>query len=210
MIRSKKSINVLGVTFDSKLNWGEHVSKAISKARRALFGLKHLKRFFNFIEMRQLLDSYVYSVLYYNSEIWLTPELSSTLKQSLLSMSALALRTCLNIEHELSFEKLHKQCKKSTPKQIMLYKISLMLHKVLNETNLHLKTETIHILDQAAFTRKQLTFEIYRNNSLRIGMNTNSNKFYHVNKLIGWDKLNFTFVHFKRLMKVQFLKYGPT
>ena len=92
----------------------------------------------------------------------------------------------------------------------MLYKISLMLHKVLNETNLHLKTETIHILDQAAFTRRQLTFDIYRNNSLRIGMNTNSNKFYHVNKLIGWDKLNFTFVHFKRLMKVQFLKYGPT
>ena len=73
--------------------------------------------------MRQLLDSYVYSVLYNNSEIWLKPELSSTLKQSLLSMSALALRTCLNIEHELSFEKLHKQCKKSTPKQIMSYKI---------------------------------------------------------------------------------------
>ena len=44
----------------------------------------------------------------------------------------------------------------------------------------------------------------------RIGMNTNSNKLYHVNKLIGWDKLNFTFVHFKKLMKIQFLKYGST
>ena len=104
-------MNVLGVTFDCKLNWAEQVSESIGKARKALFGLKHLRKFFNFNEMRQLLDSYLYSVLYYNAEIWLTPDLSSTLKQSLLSMSALALRSTLNIEHELSFEKLHKQCK---------------------------------------------------------------------------------------------------
>ena len=73
--------------------------------------LKHLKFFFNFNEMRQLLDSYLYSVLYYNCEIWLTPELNSNLKQSLLSMSALALRSCLNGNSELSFKKLHKECK---------------------------------------------------------------------------------------------------
>ena len=30
-VKSKKSINVLGVTFDAKLNWSEHVSNAISK-----------------------------------------------------------------------------------------------------------------------------------------------------------------------------------
>ena len=41
-------------------------------------------------------------------------------------------------------------------------------------------------------------------------MNTTANKLYHINKLIGLDKLNMTFVHFKKLMKVQFLKNGVT
>ena len=45
--------------------------------------------------MRILLDSYFYSVLYYNSVIWLTPEINSVMKQSLLSVSANALRSCV-------------------------------------------------------------------------------------------------------------------
>ena len=202
-----KSMNVLGVVFDCKLNWGEQVSKSIATAKRAIFGLKHLRKFFNFVEMRQLLDSYVYSVLYYNSEIWLTPELNSSLKQSLLSTSAYALRSCLNVNDELSFVRLHEQCKKCTPKQIMLYKIALNVHKVLNDTAVSIKTETVRILEQTVFTRRQLTFKIYHNNQLRIGMNTNANKFYHINKLIGLEKLNYSYVHYKKIMKIQFLKF---
>ena len=53
-------------------------------------------------------------------------------------------------------------------------------------------------------------FEIYRRKLLKIGMNTNANKFYHLNKLIGLDKLNYNFGHFKKIMKIQFLKYGTT
>ena len=120
------------------------------------------------------------------------------------------LRSCLNVNAELSFIKLHEQCKKCTPKQIMIYKISLNAHKVLNDTAVLIKTETVRILEQVVFTRRQLTFEIYRNNQLRIGMNTGANKFYHINKLIGLDKLNYSSVHFKKLMKFQFLRYGVT
>ena len=45
-ITSKKSMNVLGVIFDPKLNWQLQVANAISKASRALFALRLLKRFF--------------------------------------------------------------------------------------------------------------------------------------------------------------------
>ena len=41
-------------------------------------------------------------------------------------------------------------------------------------------------------------------------MNTAANKFYHITKMIGLDKLNFGFVHYKKIMKMQFLKYGNT
>ena len=95
VVLSSKSMNVLGVIFDSKLTWSIHVANAICKAKKALFALRLIKRFFSKTEMRTLLDANFYSVLYYNSVIWLTPNLSPDLKQSLLSISACALRSCL-------------------------------------------------------------------------------------------------------------------
>ena len=41
-------------------------------------------------------------------------------------------------------------------------------------------------------------------------MNTVENKFYHITKLIGLDKLNLSYAHYKKIMKIQFLKYGTT
>ena len=90
----------------------------------------------------------------------------------------------------------------------MLYKITLKVHKVLNENDLTLKTETIRFFEQIICSRRQITFELYKNNTYRIGMNTSANKFYHINKLIGLDKFNLSFVHFKKLMKIQFIKNG--
>ena len=65
-------------------------------------------------------------------------------------------------------------------------------------------------LDLIICTGRQLKFEIIRSNRSKIGMNTFSNKFYHISKLIGLDCLNYTFAHFKKIMKIQFLKNGRT
>ena len=40
IIHSKPNINILGVTFDSKLNWTDHMSNAISKTHKALHCIK--------------------------------------------------------------------------------------------------------------------------------------------------------------------------
>ena len=107
-ITSKKSMIVLGVIFDSKLNWNLQVASSISKAKKKLFALRILKKIFTPDQMRILLDSHFYSVLYYNSVIWLTPELNAPMKQNLLSISANALRTCLTCDNpDVSFENLH-------------------------------------------------------------------------------------------------------
>ena len=45
-IISRNVINVLGVTFDSKLQWSEHIYKTISKANGALNAFKLIRRFF--------------------------------------------------------------------------------------------------------------------------------------------------------------------
>ena len=74
--------------------------------------IKTIKKHLNTIEVRNLVDSYFYSVLYYNASIWLTPSLSADLKQK-LSVSSNALRSCVKYHsYEVSFEELHKNCKK--------------------------------------------------------------------------------------------------
>ena len=210
-VTSSKSMNVLGVTFDTKLNWQLHIANAIFKARKALFALRLLKRFFTNDEMRTLLDAHFYSVLYYNAAIWLTPSLSPDMKQNLLSISANALRSCLmHGSLDISFDRLHKTHKKCTPTQIMYYQMALNLFKIVNNTDHELSFESLTILDQVICTRRQIKFQVQRNFTSKIGLNTTANKLYHLNNLIGLDLLNLTLVHFKKLMKLQFLKYGKT
>ena len=199
----------MGVIFDCKLNWSHQIANCINKAKRALFALRLMKKFFNPIEMRTLLDSYFYSVLYYNAVIWLQPEIGPVMKQKLMSISACALRLCSNNQNNvISFEKIHEINKKCTPSQIMNYQAALNLHKTLN---FHVPNfEAITVLEQLAFTPRQTHFIIFRNNSTKIGMNTSSNKFYQLTGKITLSSLALTFVHFKKLMKIQFLKYGKT
>ena len=60
-----------------------------------------------------------------------TFKLKTTLKQSLLSTSAKALKVCCNnYEYDLSFINLHKSCKRATPEELMIYKLSLSLYKL--------------------------------------------------------------------------------
>ena len=210
-IKSKKSMNVLGVLFDSKLNWNIHIAGAINKARKSLFAIKQLKKYFNENEMRTLLDSYFYSVLYYNASIWLTPDLNSVMKHDLMAISGNGLRACMSTGNlDLSFERLHVLNKKCTPSQIMLYQLSLSLHKRYNEDSWSLDFETVTVIDQMILTSRQVNFQILRNNRRKIGLNTTSNKLYHISNLISLERLNLKFIHFKKLSKIQFLNYGKT
>ena len=101
-------------------------------------------------------------------------------------------------------------CKKCTPSQIMFYQNALQLHKVVNEIYDECTSKHARVLSNTVCTGRQLTFEIIRNNNVKIGMNTSLNKFYHINKQISLNNINLGFVHFKKLMKYQFLKNGNT
>ena len=110
--------------------------------------------------------------------------------------------------NELSFVNIHITCKKSTPKQIIGYQSALQLHKVFSNIFIDCTNEHVRILSNVVCSTGQIKFEIIRDNHVKIGMNTGSNKLYQLNKLIGLDSLNLGFVLFKKLMKIQFLKYG--
>ena len=95
MIKSSKTINVLGVIFDQKMQWSEHISQCISKSKKALTAIRMIKKFFPTKELLQLVTSNVFSILYYNSQIWHLQSLKGNLNQKLLSCSATAIKACV-------------------------------------------------------------------------------------------------------------------
>ena len=205
-IFSKKSMNVLGVTFDSKLNWCEQVSNSIKKSNKALYALRMIKPYLTAPVMKSILVSNYYSILYYNAEIWLTNNLSHDSKQQLLSASANAIRQCIPQPNPfISFEKIHMNAKISTPMQIGLFKLSLLLHKKFNsiETN----KDWQDLVHQIVITGRQTLFSCHQNNKYKIGLNLNINKFYCLNCKIKLNDFNQSFLQFKFLMKKSFKLY---
>ena len=69
-VRTKKTISVLGLVFNSKLTWDPQVASTVAKSMRALNALRLISRFFSTKELTQLVTSNVYSILFYNSEVW--------------------------------------------------------------------------------------------------------------------------------------------
>ena len=80
----------------------------------------------------------------------------------------------------------------------------------LNEKYTVPSTQMVRLLDQIICTRRQKMFELRKGNKSKIGMNLNENKFYNLNKLILMDTLSWSFVRFKKQMKLQILVFGNT
>ena len=54
-VKSKKSINVLGVTFDCKLQWADHIAAAINKSKKSLHAIKLIAKYLNKNEIKQII-----------------------------------------------------------------------------------------------------------------------------------------------------------
>ena len=205
-IKSKREINVLGVTFDSKLQWSSHVSKAIAKSTRALNAIKLIRKFFSKHELLQLLASNFYSTLYYNTEIWLSDSLKYSLKKQLLSASGNALRVALHYpDPMISFIHLHRLANRATPTMFCKYRLALQLYKTFN--NRVPETEWLHLNLEQINTRRQTTFHIMRCNNLLVGQNILTNRFRELNGMIPLEWFNRSIDSFKILCKIKFLTF---
>ena len=204
LIKSKNTMNVLGVLFDSCLSWTNQISQTITKAKRALHAIKLIKKYFNQQELLTLLTSNFYSILYYNSEIWHLPTLAPQLKQLLLSASATALKITQRTPNPMqSFIDIHTECKRALPEQMMIYKHSLLLHKLYN-TQLP-ESEWIALNFQQIITSRQTNFSIIKNNNRKIGNNIITNRLYILNNRVLLSDLNDSISTFKVKQKKNLL-----
>ena len=205
VIISKDSMNVLGVVFDSKLNWAKHIANQINKANKALHAIKLIKRYFSKNEILQLLTSNFYSILFYNSEVWHIPHLKPPLKQLLLSASANTLKLSQRSPNRYeSFIDIHKSCERATPNQMMNYKHAILLHKLYN--NNQPSADWVDLNIQQILTSRQTEFNILKSNNFLVGNNLLATRLAILNNKICLADLNLSLDTFKVKYKEKFLK----
>ena len=203
-IVSNNSINILGVLFDTKLTWSAHITKTITKAYKSLNAIKLIRKYFSIKETLLLLTSNFYSVLYYNSEVWLIPSLNLNCKKMLLTASSNALKLAYNYRFPfISYLNLHNMAKRATPSMFTNYKLALMLHNLYNSDLM--SDEWIHLNLNQVFTSRQTMFHINKNNNLNVGMNALSNRLHLINDKIPLEWMNKSYNSFKMSCKNYFL-----
>ena len=203
-VTTKKSMNVLGVTFDSKLQWQIQVQNSINKSKSALNALHLIRKYFTKTQLLQLITSNYYPILYYNAEIWLLPCLSPPLKQKILSASAAPLKmTVSNYTNMMSFNSLHYLNKRATPSQITIYKHALLLHKTYNSTSNN--NDWVLLFFNQNFNSRQSKVNFYSRSKYKVGNNILANRFTILNNLIELNQLNLPFETYKVYCKKLFL-----
>ena len=196
MIKSMPEMNVLGVLFDSKLTWANHVSKQINKANKALHAIKLIKKYFNQTEILTLLTSNFFSILYYNSEVWHLPALKPQIKQLLLSASATALKLSQRKPDPMeSFLNIHLRSNRATPENFLVYKHAILLHKLYNNHSPNLEWVDLHY--KQTLNPRHSYFNILKNINFKIGNNILTSRLTVLNRKIQLKDLNLSIQSFK-------------
>ena len=93
--KTSLSMKILGVVFDSRMKWDNHVDKILGQAKKTLNGLRILRRNLSLDGYVHILTSQFYAKLYYSSPVWL-PHVSSRDLKRLESIHYKALRIGCN------------------------------------------------------------------------------------------------------------------
>ena len=133
------------------------------------------------------MTSNVYSILYYNSEVWNIPTLHIRQKQLLLSTSANALKICTPEYHDrMSYARLHSLNKRGTPDQMCKYKHALLLYKLINTEIPHM--DFINLNLQQSFNNRLSTFKFFSTNRYKVGNNKKPRILMIVTTEVLWMK----------------------
>ena len=206
VIKSSDTINILGVTFDNKLQWSIHIRKAIDKANKSLNAIKIIRKYFNSSDLIKLITSNYFSILYYNSEVWQLHCLKQFDKKLLFTASSNALKLANHYRDPmLSYMNLHKKLNRATPEMYSDYKLAILLYKTYNEQQPE-STWTCLNFSQTLMSR-QIFFHTNKTNINKVGLNCLENRLNSLNDKIPLEWLNKPFIPFKLEIKKSFLSF---
>ena len=206
-ITTSNSINILGIIFDSNLNWNMQYNHAISDANRNLHAIKIISKYFNKNEIKTLLTSLYYSKLYYGSEVWHLPGRTQSQNKKLKYASATAIRSCDNsLTIFNTHTQIHKSADRALPDQMLSYKHAILMHQLFNSCQPDL--EFMHLNFQLNQNPRLQKANFFNRQNYEAGTNILLNRLSHLNNKIEKSWLVLSLNAFKIKCKSLFLSHN--
>jgi len=203
-IKSQQSMKILGIEFDSKLNWSIHCQKVISNSKTSCYGLNHLRKFFTQEEMINIATAIAYSKFYYGAQIWLGPNILASVKKRLKAASTWILKSAVGLhEWKISYDDIHEICGRGTPEQMSNYYHALAYYDLLNN---HVPEDLwTATLDKLRVNERNNSLVIPSTSKTKCGLNSFHNRISYVTGQIPMDHLNKSKINFKLFAKRKFI-----
>ena len=196
-IVAKQEMNVLGIVFDSRLEWARQVDKSILRARQSSQALRRIKDYFTITEKNSLVTSLVFSRMYYGSEIWLLPNLKERHFNRLYSQSGRSLKL---INKDFSYHGLHATFSRATPKIFSLYQMCINYYDLIH-SQFQLVIEKDNLQSVTLNNRRNTKLTFVRINQSRAGLNNIVNRLRSVTNMMNKNWLHLSRDVFKSLCK---------
>jgi hypothetical protein len=196
-IESKAEMKVLGIVFDSRLEWSAQVEKSIGAARQATQALGLVRKYFTNKEMSKLITALVYSRLYYAAQVWLLPNLKKRLMDRLYSQSGRSLKL---IDKNLTYKQLHCNYSRATPLLYAQYLTAVLYFDIIKTDLMIPEVEFVTANTLTDRRNKKLVFAT--NNNCKIGLNIPRNRLRGVSNMIEKEWMEIEKDSFKLKAKI--------
>jgi len=121
-ITAKPVMKILGVLFDQNLGWTSHIEKVKQKARYVLLKMRYLRRYLDAAEMKKVITSHFFGLIYYASPVWLTEIMNSRIWSILNVLHYKALRiVCADFKRRKSRRELDATVERARPYEWMRF-----------------------------------------------------------------------------------------
>jgi len=121
-VTPKKDMKVLGIQFQTNLQWDKHLEKIKTKARMVLGKLRFISRYLEREQMKKIVTSHYYGMLYYAALVWLSEVTTSRAWKLLTSLHYKGLRVaCRDFKQKIKKNVLDQMFNRATPQKWMKY-----------------------------------------------------------------------------------------
>jgi len=202
-VNSKSCMKILGLLFDDRLTWEDHILATIRKCKSHLFALRYIRTFLTVNDTCKVFNAHLVSILTYGSPVW-SHALSYNLRSKVKSIYFLALRTILrDFDLKLNRSQLLRQSGCDGIDTILFLRTSMFIFKtlkLLTPTNLAGEFLCKSYLNE----RHPGVLTFFDCSRSRFGKKCISNVIKNYTENWNFDWLELTAYSFKNRLKQQF------
>jgi len=202
MIKSNPSVKILGIIYDQKLSWKEHVTKIIKKCNSLSYPLRVLNNTLPRHLHRMIIHSHLISHMSYGSQIWAGTASANLIKRLSRQLNKVVRMHTFTFDRSISNAELYRKANIRTFDSLRTMQDAIFLYKLVCLPTCSSLTERLfsQITFSIRFPGRPIFLDLSRK---RVGKNTFINRAKSIAETIRFDWTDLTLLQFISAIKKQ-------